>query len=158
MKIQNKIDQVKSDMFNAMSNKDSEIVNALRLVQSKAQMIALKERNDKVITEEDMTIALRQCIKMTDEEINIYSKIQTPKGINMHKNALEAKALYELYLPSDYSKEEVERMIDMIIKDAELSTIKDMGRVMKCLKQVSINENKGYDGKAASEYVRKCLT
>jgi uncharacterized protein YqeY len=53
------------------------------------------------------------------------------------------------------SNDQLERVIDEVIRDLGLSTMKDMGRVMGHLKTTFPNQ---YDAKYASNYIKSKLS
>ena len=61
----------------------------------------------------------------------------------------------EEYLPQMMSNEKLENVIDDIIRDLGLSTMKDMGKVMGYLKETFPNQ---YDAKYASTYIKSKLS
>ena len=59
------------------------------------------------------------------------------------------------YLPQMMTNEQLEKVIDEVIRDLHLSTMKDMGKVMGHLKETFPNQ---YDTKYASLYIKSKLS
>jgi len=129
MIIQNKI---KEDMVNAMKTKDNSSLNLLRVI------IGEFNRIDKEISNE---IAIKIIRKM-------------------YKNALESKNSFEIivlekYLPKMYNENEIRALVGNIIEGNDFKTMKDMGDVMKIIKNNP--DSMLIDNKLASRITKELL-
>ena len=59
------------------------------------------------------------------------------------------------YLPAQLSKEEIEKIVEQIIKEVEATSMKDMGKVMKAAKE---KMGASADGKTINEVVKEKLS
>ncbi len=119
-------DRIKNDMVKSMKEKDKVRLSVIRMVKSAID----KERIDKKIeiTDEVVIDVLSKELKSREE-----SKVEFLKA---KRNDLveeidqEIKILKE-YLPEPLTNEEINSIIDEVIKNNNATTIKDMGKVMK---------------------------
>ena len=120
------VEKLKSDMIDAMKNKEKEKLTVIRMVKvgmDQEHIDRKREINDELLTE----VVQRQ-IKMRKESITEFEK----GGRNdlIEKTQEEIKILEE-YLPEQLSLEEVNKAIDEIFAEVKPEGIKDMGKVMK---------------------------
>lgn len=93
----------------------------------------------------------RQSDVSDNEVVAIIKKIR--EGCLECKNQEEADIL-SAYLPTTYSDEQLEIIIGDYMTSEDIQHKKDMGKVMKWLKE---NHTGKYDGKSASEIINKKL-
>ena len=117
-----------------MKEKNQIKLDALRMLKSKANNIAM-EQNRHEANDDDMMTALSRCIKQTQEECDIYVKNER------HEQAEKAKQeneLYKSYLPKQLDEEEITSIVDEVIADLGASSIKDMvAKVSPSLERIS---------------------
>ncbi|MFW5847922.1 MAG: GatB/YqeY domain-containing protein [bacterium] len=124
--------KVKEDLKQAMKSKDKEKVSLLRVVVGEMDRIGKNlpdELSEKVIK------------KMKDNADEISNEYES--------------SILGLYLPSMLTNEQLETSISDIITKSGYNGMKDMGKVMKELKD---NYGSSFDGKVASQMVRNKLT
>ena len=143
-------EKISKNLKDAMIKKETNLVNTLRLM-----LAAIKERdiiskgkghdvevNDKVIIS-----LLQSMIKQRKGSIELY--------VRGNRVDLAKKEEYEIeiisnFLPSQLSKQEIDEVINKTIKSSEFNSMKDMGKVMKIIKQQ-------YDGIMDFGYVSKVV-
>ena len=122
-------EKITVDMQDAMRSKDSEKLNAIRLLQSS---IKQKEVDDRVEIDDTMILnIIEKMLKQRRDSIEAFK--------NANRNDLVAKEEFEVkllqtYMPEPLSSEEVEKEIDSAIKAADAKSMKDMGTVMSAVK------------------------
>lgn len=129
MSIQEKI---REDMVNSMKNKDSEKLNLLRVV------IGEFGRIGKELSDEQSTKVIQK----------------------MHENAIEMKNDYEIsvlegYIPKKLDESQIKEIVKSIIDSNNISSIKEMGKVMGELKKHP-NATQ-IDNKIASTIIKEML-
>ena len=129
---------IKSDMKDAMINRDKEKLSLLRVVVG--EINTLSKAKDRVSP-----------IVQDDEVISIVKKMKE-NAIEMG-NTDEVKIL-DLYLPSLMGEKQLEIIIRGLIQNLGFSGMKDMGKIMGLLKN---NYPGTYDGKVASNMVKDLL-
>ena len=143
-------EKISKNLKDAMIKKETNLINTLRLM-----LAAIKERdiiskgkghdvevNDKVIIS-----LLQSMIKQRKVSIDLY--VQGNRDDLVKKEENEIKIISN-FLPSQLSKQEINEIINNTIKSNEVNSIKDMGKVMKIIKDK-------YDGIMDFGYVSKIV-
>ena len=136
-------------MYVAMKAGEKETATALRSAMAKLKDKKIEKRDD--LTEEEEIKVLQSLVKQRKESIEMYSK-----GGREELAAQEAFeiAIYDNYLPSMMSEEEVKAMVARIIKEVDATSMADMRKIMPVL----MKEGAGrIDGKLAQKFVRELL-
>ena len=122
-------EKITADMQDAMRSKESEKLNAIRLLQSS---IKQKEVDDRVdIDDESILGIIEKMLKQRRDSIEAFKKANRSDLVN--KEEFEVKIL-QTYMPEPLSAEEVEKEIDEAIKSTDAKSMKDMGSVMGLVK------------------------
>ena len=147
MELENKI---QADLVSAMKNKQENTVAALRSVKAAIQ-------NEKVngayheLTDADILKLIEKLVKQRKESIEIYSQAGRDELADK-----EQKEMFVLmnYLPKMMTEDELKTAVDSVVAETGASSMKDMGNVMKLLRERYAGQ---YDGKTASEYIKEKL-
>jgi uncharacterized protein YqeY len=122
-------EKITVDMQDAMRSKDSEKLNAIRLLQSS---IKQKEVDDRVEIDDTMILnIIEKMLKQRRDSIEAFKKANRDDLVA--KEEFEVKLL-QTYMPEPLSSEDVEKEIDGAIKAADAKSMKDMGTVMSAVK------------------------
>ena len=122
-------EKITVDMQDAMRSKDSEKLNAIRLLQSS---IKQKEVDDRVDIDDTMILnIIEKMLKQRRDSIEAFKKAN--RNDLVAKEEFEVKLL-QTYMPEPLSSEDVEKEIDSAIKAADAKSMKDMGAVMSAVK------------------------
>ena len=122
-------EKITMDMQDAMRSKDSEKLNAIRLLQSS---IKQKEVDDRVEIDDTMILnIIEKMLKQRRDSIEAFKKAN--RNDLVAKEEFEVKLL-QTYMPEPLSSEDVEKEIDSAIKAADAKSMKDMGTVMSAVK------------------------
>ena len=122
-------EKITVDMQDAMRSKDSEKLNAIRLLQSS---IKQKEVDDRVEIDDKMILnIIEKMLKQRRDSIEAFKKAN--RNDLVAKEEFEVKLL-QTYMPEPLSSEDVEKEIDSAIKAADAKSMKDMGAVMSAVK------------------------
>ena len=139
------VEQIRTDLKEAMRAGERERVGALRLVLSELQK-ALKEGND------DELAVLRRERKRRLDAASAYE--DAGRADLAHKEHAEAE-LIAGYLPAELSDEELQAIVAQAVQDTGSSSARDMGRVMK---QAMAAVGGRADGARVSALVRTTLS
>ena len=139
-------EKVKKNLKEAMIKKDTNLISILRLI-----LAAIKERDiiskgkghDSEVNDKEILSLLQTMIKQRKGSIELY--------IKGNRLDLAKKEEYEIetisnFLPSQLSKQEIDKIINKTIKSSEFNSMKDMGKVLKIIKEQ-------YDGMMDFGYV-----
>ena len=122
-------EKITVDMQDAMRSKDSEKLNAIRLLQSS---IKQKEVDDRVEIDDTMIFnIIEKMLKQRRDSIEAFKKAN--RNDLVAKEEFEVKLL-QTYMPEPLSSEDVEKEIDSAIKAVDAKSMKDMGAVMSVVK------------------------
>ena len=122
-------EKITVDMQDAMRSKDSEKLNAIRLLQSS---IKQKEVDDRVETDDTMILnIIEKMLKQRRDSIEAFKKAN--RNDLVEKEEFEVRIL-QAYMPEPLSLEDVEKEIDSAIKAIDANSMKDMGLVMNAVK------------------------
>ncbi len=143
------IERLTEDMKAAMKQGDKDRVGTIR--QLRAQLNNARIELGRDLTDDDAIKVLTNAAKKRKEAIEMYEKAGREDLVAKEKAEL---AVIQEYLPQQLSKEELEAIIDAVIKDVNATSMKDMGRVMG---QVMQQVRGRADGKQVQELVRSKL-
>jgi uncharacterized protein YqeY len=122
-------EKITLDMQDAMRSKDSEKLNAIRLLQSS---IKQKEVDDRVEIDDTMILnIIEKMLKQRRDSIEAFKKAN--RNDLVEKEEFEVRIL-QAYMPEPLSLEDVEKEIDSAIKSNDANSMKDMGLVMNAVK------------------------
>lgn len=143
--------KIMADLKSAMIAKEQLKIDAIRFLQSAIKYKEIELR-PKEITNEDILGVLKKLVKQRKESIDQFTAANRQDLVD--KEMAELKIL-ELYLPTQLSKEVVEKVVSEVITALGAKSIKDMGAVMK---EVVARTAGAADNKLVSEIVRTQLT
>ncbi|MBT3918378.1 MAG: GatB/YqeY domain-containing protein [Nitrosomonadales bacterium] len=122
-------EKITVDMQDAMRSKDSEKLNAIRLLQSS---IKQKEVDDRVDIDDKIILnIIEKMLKQRRDSIEAFKKAN--RNDLVEKEEFEVKILQN-YMPEPLSSEDVEKEIDDAINALDAKSMKDMGLVMNAVK------------------------
>ena len=126
------IDKIDEKYKSSIKEKDSNSINTLRLIRSaiKDKEISNRGKQEK-ITDADVLSLLQNLVKQRKDSIEAFKKANRQDLID--KESLEISVI-EKFLPKQKSENEIKEIIENIIKENNLSSIKDMGKLMGIIK------------------------
>ena len=142
-------EQLKSDLKDSMRNKKIIKRDCIRAINTMIKQIEVDER---IELEDNAIIKLIQKgIKQRQEAIVQYEKASRKDLVQKEQEQID---IFTLYLPKQLKEEELKNQIELIIKNLNTNSIKDMGKIMG----IASKELAGtVDGKRISEMVKKLL-
>jgi len=144
------IDNIKTQLKDAMISKDRDRIISLRnfLAKLKAKEI---EKRESLSKSESLKI-LQSISKQLKDSIIQYTDGGREDLANREKDEL---VILNEFLPEPLSKEEMNKIIDEVIRECGASSMKDMGQVIG--KSISRTNGMG-DGSIISQLVREKLS
>ena len=141
--------RIERDFIEALRSKDKFLLNVLRSLKAafKYQEIEIK----KELSDEEITAILNGQVKSRKQAIELYVQGNRPELAKVEQNEIE---IISCYLPRQLSEEELKQEVKQIITVFDAKSMKDMGRVMKALKE---KLGSTADGKILSTLVRAAL-
>jgi len=143
------IKELKKMMMKAKLEKDKVKANLLATLIGEAVMVGKNDGNRETTDQEVLDLA-KQFLKGVNENIRLRDELEKDKTAALHE-----KEILESLLPKQMSEAEIEEAIEKIAQNLPERSMKMMGAVMGELK----NKYNGlFDGKMASNIVKKCLS
>jgi uncharacterized protein YqeY len=131
MILRNKIDE---EYKQSIKNKDKHKTDTLRLIRSaiKDKDISIRtSENKEGINDTEILSLLISLIKQRKDSIEQFHKAKRDDLVKNEQNEIE---IIKKYLPQQKTEEETAKIINEIIKNNNLESIKDMGRLMSTIK------------------------
>lgn len=144
------VDQINSDIKQAMLAKERDKLNALRAIKSSLMLEATKGADSKVSDE----TAIRLISKLYKQRIDAADIYREQGREDLLLDEVQQAEVIKAYLPEQMSEEEVEKVVRRIIMETGATSMADMGKVMG--KATGELGGKA-DGKLISGLVRKVL-
>ncbi len=144
------IEKVSSEMVKAAKNKDKAKLSALRMIKSALhnREIDLKDR----FGEKEVLQVLSSMIKQRKDSVEQFRDGGRPELAEKEEKEIE---VIQGFMPEQMSEEEIKAEIENAIEEADATSIRDMGKVMKLLMPRLTGKA---DGKAVGETVKARLS
>ena len=144
---------IETKLSEALKAQDKKTYSTLRLVIAaiKDTMIAKKIRDKNTLPDNDLIALLKKMVKQRNDSIEMFEKAS--------RNELAAKEKLEIaiineFLPKQLSVEETAAICDEAINATEASNLKEIGKVIKFLKD---NSSSSLDMSLASKLIKEKL-
>ncbi|SES66721.1 GatB/YqeY domain-containing protein [Anaerobranca gottschalkii] len=146
----NLVDRLTADMKTAMKNGDKLALSVIRMMRSEIKYAEISKGSP--LTEEDVLEVLsRECKKRRDS-IEEYTKGNRQDIAAQLEKEVE---IISTYLPKQLTKEEIQSIIDEAIRETQVSSVKEMGKLMAYI----MPKVKGKaDGKLVNQLVKEKLS
>ena len=144
------IDQILSDIKEAMKSKDSAALTALRGLHAQIKDATVNAGKD--LTENAVLDCLAKAVKQRQDAVALYEKGGRPELAAKEQAEI---ALFQRYLPQQLTADEITALARQVIADTGASTKKDMGKVMGALRPLV--QRKAH-GKLVSQIVQSLLS
>ena len=142
------VDKIEEKYKISIKEKDNNSINTLRLIKSsiKDKEIALRSKQEKLL-DKDILSLLQIMIKQRKDSIEAFAKANRNDLIEKEKNEV---LVIEKFLPQQLSEGEAQKIIAKIIQENNLSSLKDMGKLMSIIKTNYVGKiDMGVAGKIA---------
>ena len=125
--------QIEEKLNQALKAKDKNTYPTLRLVISaiKDAEIAGRTKDQKEISDSDITTILKKMIKQRNESCEVYKKAGRNELLENETKEIE---VINAFLPKQLSEDETKKICADVVKSVGASSMKDMGKVMGALK------------------------
>ena len=125
--------QIEEKLNQALKAKDKSTYPTLRLVISaiKDAEIAGRTKDQKEISDSDITTILKKMIKQRNESCEVYKKAGRNELLENETKEIE---VINAFLPKQLSEDETKKICADVVKSVGASSMKDMGKVMGALK------------------------
>ncbi len=145
------VDQINSDLTEAMKAREAERLSALRMVKT-----ALKLRETELPGGVDDTEAMKVLNTLLKQRRDAAEQFRAGGREELALKEENEARIIQTYLPAAASEEDISGAVDQSIAEVGASSMKDMGAVMKAVRAKL--EGKTVDGKALSDMVKAKLS
>ena len=148
------LQQLESDMKDAMRSKDRVRLQTIRLVRAAIKQIEIDSRTAGVseVTDEDAVSVLQKQAKQRRDSI---TQFRNAGRDDLADTELAELAIIESYLPEQLSEDKIRSTVEAVIAGTGANSMKDIGKVMG----PAMNELKGRaDGGIVQRIVRELLS
>lgn len=143
-------DRLTEDLKLAMKARDQLRMDVIRMI--KAAVLNKEVEMKKDLDDAEMSRIMTTMIKQRKESVEQYEKGQRAELAAKERQEI---SIIEAYLPKALSAEELDRTVDVVIRETGASSTKDMGAVMKAV--MARVAGQPVDGKQVSDLVRSKL-
>ena len=144
------LDQLESDLAEAMKLRDEVRTTTLRLLKSAMKNYQIELGHD--LTMQEALSVLQKEAKKHQDSITQYNSANREDLANEEQAELE---IIKQYLPEQMSREDVDKIVDEVIGDSGASGPADMGKVIAAVRQKT--EGKA-DGAMIAEIAKSKLS
>ena len=141
--------QINIDLKKAMQKRDKDTLKVLRALKSAVQYQELELK--KKLSDEEIISVFKGQVKQRQQAAELYIKGERPELAEIENREIK---IIKGYLPEEISGAELEKEVSEAIVHLNADSMKDMGIVMKYLKE-KLGSN--VDGKSLSAFVRREL-
>ena len=124
-------EKINEDMKSAMRSKDVALLGTIRLILA---AIKQKEVDERILVDDSSVISIiEKMLKQRNDSIEAFEKANRTDLVE--KEEFEVSVLKN-YMPEQMNAEEVEKIIQEVIKKIGASSMKEMGPVMAQAKEI----------------------
>ena len=143
-------DRLTEDLKLAMKARDQLRMDVIRMI--KAAVLNKEVEMKKDLDDAEMSRIMTTMIKQRKESVEQYEKGQRAELAAKERQEI---SIIESYLPKALSADELERIVETVIRETGAGSAKDMGAVMKTV--MAQLAGQPVDGKHVSDLVRSKL-
>lgn len=146
-------DDLQNSLKEAMKNRDTKTVNAVRLIIAgqKEKDVEARGKGLEKASDDVLLAMMQSMIKQRNESIKIYQSGNRPDLAEKEQSEID---VISRFLPKQLSTEETEAAIKAVVAEVGAASIKDMGKVMGALKNKYAGQ---MDFGSASAIIKKIL-
>lgn len=146
-------DDLQNSLKEAMKNRDTKTVNAVRLIIAgqKEKDVEARGKGQQQASDADLLSMMQSMIKQRNESIRIYKDGGRQDLAEKEQDEID---VISRFLPEQLGSEEIEQIVADLIKETGASGVKDMGKIMGALKGKYAGQ---MDFAAASAIIKKLL-
>ena len=144
------LSRIEGDLKTALKAGEKRRVSTLRLLLSALRNERIQAQRE--LTDEEVEAAVRRAVKQRREAIEQYDRGGRRDLVDAETEEL---GILQAYLPEELSETEVEEAVRSVMAEKGLSSVKDVGLVMK---ELMARYRGRVDGKRAQEIARRLLS
>jgi uncharacterized protein YqeY len=142
--------RIEADLKTALKAGEKRRVSTLRLLLSALKNERIQAQRE--LTDEEVEAAIRRAVKQRREAIEQYERGGRRDLVDAETEEL---GILQAYLPQELSDADVEQAVRSVLTEKGISSVKDVGLVMK---ELMARYRGRVDGKRAQEIARRLLS
>jgi uncharacterized protein YqeY len=142
--------RIEADLKTALKAGDKRRVSTLRLLLAALKNERIEAQREP--TDEEVEAAIRRAVKQRREAIEQYERGGRQDLVDAETEEL---GILQAYLPQELSEADVEQAVRTVLAEKQISSVKDVGLVMK---ELMARYRGRVDGKRAQEIARRLLS
>ena len=118
----------------SLLEKNTNLTNTIRLIKNSIKYKDIEARGLSAkdeIKDKEILILLQNLIKQRKDSIESFKIANRQDLIEKEKSEIQ---IINLFLPKQKNEKETENIINQLIQEKNLNSLKDMGKLMSCLK------------------------
>ncbi|AOC56101.1 MULTISPECIES: GatB/YqeY domain-containing protein [Bacillus] len=123
------LEQLNTDMKLFMKNREKDKLVVIRMVKASLQNEAIKLKKDSLTGDEELTVLSRE-IKQRKDSLHEFSKANRLDLVDKVQKEID---ILDVYLPEQFSEEELQTIVKETIAETGASSKADMGKVMSAI-------------------------
>lgn len=146
-------EKIKNDLKESLKTRESKKLSVLKMLSAAIvnEEIRLKKK-ETGLTEEEILKVVKSEAKKRKDSVEAYTKAGRNDLAEAEKEELP---ILEVYLPEEMAEEEIEKIVENVIKKTNAESVQDFGKVMK----EAMTEIAGQaDGNRVSRVVKQLLS
>ena len=143
-------DKIFTDMTAAMKAKDAPRLSALRMLKAALMNKSVEKGRD--LDDGEVLQVVSSLVKQRRDSVEQFQKAGRTDLVDKETGEI---AVLQQYLPPAVTQEEIDAAVAAAIAETGVTSVKDMGKVMKAVMPKLAGKNA--DGKAVNEAVRRAL-
>ena len=147
-------ENITTELSNALKNGDKERIHTLRLVLAAIKDKEIASRSsgeDSIISDEIVISLLKKMVKQRNDSIEMFRKAGRQELVSKEESEIE---IINEFLPKQLDENETNLICDDAIKVTEANSLKEIGKVIKYLKE---NSTPSLDISLASKLLKEKL-
>ena len=147
-------DAISNELTNSLKSGEKDRIHTLRLILAAIKDKEIASRSsgqDAMISDENIIQILKKMVKQRNDSIEMFDKAGRDELVTKEKNEI---SIINEFLPEQLSAEETLKLCEAAIKANNVETIKEIGKVIKYLKE---NSPSSLDMALASKILREKL-
>ncbi|PRS51519.1 GatB/YqeY domain-containing protein [Bacillus sp. MZGC1] len=123
------LEQLNTDMKLFMKNREKDKLVVIRMVKASLQNEAIKLKKGSLTGDEELTVLSRE-IKQRKDSLHEFSKANRLDLVDKVQKEID---ILDVYLPEQFSEEELQTIVKETIAETGASSKADMGKVMSAI-------------------------
>jgi uncharacterized protein len=144
-------ERLQEDMKAALRAGDQTRLSTLRMMRSQVLLEKKKDASRPPLTDDEVQAVIAAYAKKLRESAAEYEKLGKPEEAGKIREELRC---VQEYLPQPLTEAESRELVNQVLSELQITTMKDFGRAMK---EVQARAKGRADGKQLSEMVRSAL-